>query len=99
MFEIFLTLTEVLSMLMIFILIFIYSILSSDSLITTISFILYLILLSLFLLLLEYFKLLISPIAIENRTIFESIILFSRAIVYIIGAILFIELIYLLLFN
>jgi len=99
MFELFLTLIEILSIMTFFILIFIYSILSTDSTTTIISFMLYLIILTPFLFLLDYFKSLINIVMLENLIFFKSIIFLSTIITYIIGFVLFIELIYLLFFS
>ncbi len=99
MFELFLTLIEILSIITFFILIFIYSILSTDSTTTIISFMLYLIILIPFLFLLDYFKNLLDIAMPENKIFFKSIIFFSTIITYIIGFVLFIELTYLLFFS
>lgn len=99
MFDIFFTLTELIILLSIFILIFFYSTLSSDSVIAIVSLTIYLIIYVIFLYLLNYFESFINLMVLENEVVFESIILFSKIIVNLMGAILFIELIYLLLFN
>ncbi len=99
MFELFLTLIEILSIITFFILIFIYSILSTDSTTTIISFMLYLIILIPFLFLIDYFKNLIKITMLENLIFFKSIVFLATIITYIIGFVLFIELIYLLFFS
>jgi len=98
-FEIFLILVEIISLMSLFILIFIYSILSSDTLITIISFSIFLIFLIPFHFLLENFEVLIKTFMLENLEFCKAIVFFSRIITYIMGFILFFELIYLILFN
>jgi hypothetical protein len=81
------------------IIIFIFSLVSTDILISMLSFLLYLIILIPFFILLDKLELLIYITDLENPTSYNVISLYSKLIYIFIGLSLFIELVYLLIYN
>ena len=81
------------------IIIFIFSLVSTDVLISMLSFLLYLIILIPFFVLLDKLELLIYIRNLENPTSYNVISLYSKLIYIFIGLSLFIELVYLLIYN
>jgi len=81
------------------IIIFISSLVSTDVLISMLSFLLYLIILIPFFVLLDKLELLIYITDLENPTSYNVISLYSKLIYIFIGLSLFIEVVYLLIYN
>ena len=80
------------------ILIFIFSIIPTDVLITSLGFFFFLVLLIPFHLIIEKFELLILINNLENSAIYKLIIFYSWLINFIIGISLFVQLIYLFIY-
>ena len=89
---------EILLMLSFFIIIFIYSTLSADTIISLLAFLIFLTFLIPFYVLLERLKEIIYINNLEGLSIINLLIFYSNIINFLIGISLFIELIYLFLF-
>lgn len=86
---------EVIVFLSINVIIFLYSVVSTDLLITSLAFLLYLVLLIPFYMLMEKIKLQLAIYNIENSLFYEFLTFYSGLINTFIGISLFIELLYL----
>jgi len=99
MFQLSLTILEITSIMSLFILIFIYSAISSDTTTVLISLILFLIFLLPFYVLINQLKLLIVDLNLENVVFFKTLVFYSTIVNVFIGTYLIIELIYVFFFN
>lgn len=86
---------EILVILMLFILLFIYSAISCDTITTCLSLSIYVILLLPLYILLEKLSLILFTYNLENRIFFKTLFLYSTLINIFIGFFLFVQLIYL----
>lgn len=99
MLEINILIAEIFVLLAFIIIIFIFSLVSTDVLISMLSFLLYLTILIPFFVLLDKLEFLIYIADLENPTSYNVISLYSKLIYIFIGLSLFIELVYLLIYN
>ena len=99
MYDLSVILIELFSLMTIFLLIFIYSTISSDQIISFMVFLIYLILLIPFSMIIENLNLILNTKSLSDMIILNSIFYCCILINIIIGIFLFIELIYLFIFN
>ena len=99
MIEINIILLEIFSLMILIIFIFIYSILSTDFIVSFISFIVYLLTLIPLYYLIEQLNILIFNLNLEETVLFQIIIFYSTLISSLIGLCLFIEILYLFFFS
>ena len=98
MFELNVLLLEISIILGINILIFIFSLISTDILVTSLSFLIFLILLIPFYILLEKLELIVFINSLESSPFYKLIFFYSWLLNIFIGIILFVELIYLFIY-
>jgi len=99
MYQLSLTILEITSIMGLFIIIFIYSAISSDTTTVLISLLLFLLFLLPFYVLINQLKFLMAELNLENIVFFKTLVLYSTIVNIFIGTYLFIELIYVFFFN